>query len=99
MNQTVIKTSNPLSQKRSIEAYVSNHTAKVRNKFSTRSNIIDELRAFASSVPDFSGINIGNLHHRLDDIISMMILGRLAGHIGRADIVEFGRHISTNFAK
>ncbi|WP_347283140.1 ISAs1 family transposase, partial [uncultured Muribaculum sp.] len=48
--------------------------------------------AFASSVPDFRRLDKGNIRHRLDDIIMLMILGRMAGCIGRAEILEFGRY-------
>ena len=82
----------PLSQVRSIEAYAPKHTANIRNKFDTGCSIMEELRSFASSVPDFRRQDKGNLRHRLDDIIMLMILGRMAGYIRRAQIMEFGRH-------
>lgn len=81
-----------LGQIRSIGASMPDHTAKVHNKFDTRSSILEELKAFASSVPDFRRLHKGNIRHRLDDIIMLMILGRIAGHVGRADIIMFGRH-------
>lgn len=81
-----------LGQVRSIGASTPAHTAKVHNKFDTRSSILEELRAFASSVPDFRRLNKGNIRHRLDDIIMLMILGRIAGHVVRSDIMMFGRH-------
>ncbi len=81
-----------LGQVRSIGASTPNHTAKVHNKFNTRSSILEELRAFASSVPDFRRLCKGNIRHRLDDIIMLMIFGRIAGHVGRVDIMAFGRH-------
>ncbi len=77
----------PLDQVRSTGAYAPDHTAKVHNKFDTRRSILEELRAFASSVPDFRRLDKGNIRHRLDDIIMLMILGRMvAGCIGRAEI-------------
>lgn len=82
----------PLDQVRSTGAHAPNHTAKVQNKIDTQRSILDELRTFASSVPDFRRLDKGNIRHRLDDIIMLMILGRVAGHIGRAGIMEFGRH-------
>ena len=82
----------PLDQVRSTGAYAPDHTAKVHNKFDTRRSILEELRAFASSVPDFRRLDKGNIRHRLDDIIMLMILGRMAGCIGRAEILEFGRY-------
>lgn len=54
---------------------------------------------FAASVPDFRRSNKGNIRHRLDDIIMLMILGRACGHTGRADIIEFGRHNLNKFRK
>ncbi len=80
-------------QVRSIKACSPNHTAKVRNNFDTRSTILEELKAFASSVPDFRRLHKGNIRHRLDDIIMLMILGRMAGYTRRAGIMAFGRHI------
>lgn len=82
----------PLDQVRSIGACAPNHTTKVTKKFDTTSSIMEELRAFASSVPDFRRLDKGNIRHRLDDIIMLMILGRIAGHVGRTDIMMFGRH-------
>ena len=77
----------PLDQVRSIGAYAPDH-----KKFDISRSIIEELRAFASSVPDFRRLDKGNIRHRLDDIIMLMILGRMAGCIGRAEILEFGRY-------
>ena len=82
----------PLDQVRSTGAYAPDHTAKLHNKFDSRCSILEELRAFASSVPDFRRLDKGNIRHRLDDIIILMILGRLAGCIGRAEILEFGKY-------
>ena len=47
---------------------------------------------FASSVPDFRRSDKGNFRHQLKDMIMLIILGRLCGCVGRADIIEFGRH-------
>ena len=91
-NQRVTLKMKPLDQSRSTSAFAPNHTANVHNKFDTRRSIIEELRAFASSVPDFRRLDKGNIRHRLDDIIMLMILGRMAGCIGRAEILEFGRY-------
>ena len=54
---------------------------------------------FAASVPDFCRCNKGNIRHRLNDIIILMILGRDCGHIGRADIIAFDRHNQNKFHK
>ena len=87
-----MKRTTSLGQLRSIEASEPNHAAKVSNKIETKRSIFEELRAFASSVPDFRRTNKGNIRHKLADIIMLMILGRLSGHVGRADIIEFGKH-------
>ncbi len=89
----------PLDQKRSIEAYTLNHTAKVRNKFVSQDSILSRLMDFASSVPDFRRTDKGNIRHRLADIIILMILGRVCGHVGRTAIMEFGRHNLGRFRK
>ncbi len=91
-NQRVTPKMKPLDQVRSTDAYAPDHTAKVHNKFDTRRSIMEELRAFASSVPDFRRLDKGNFRHSLNDIIMLMILGRMAGCIGRAEILEFGRY-------
>ena len=71
-NQIVMNKIQPFGQVRSIEACAPNHTAKVRNKFDTRCSIFEELKTFASSVPDFRRLDKGNIRHRLDDIIMLM---------------------------
>lgn len=60
---------------------------------------MERLLDFASSVPDFRRSDRGNIRHRLDDIIILMILGRASGYVGRADIIEFGRHNINRFRK
>lgn len=67
-------------------------STKVGNKSETRGSIFEKLEAFATSVPDFRRTDKGNIRHKLSDIIMLMILSRISGCIGRADIVEFGRH-------
>lgn len=47
---------------------------------------------FAASVPDFRRTDKGNIRHRLEDIIMLMILARASRCVGRAEIIEFGRH-------
>ncbi len=47
---------------------------------------------FAASVPDFRRCDKGNIRHRLSDIIILMILGRTCGHVGRSDIIAFGKY-------
>lgn len=89
----------PLDPVRSIEASVPNHTTKVLNKTDTNRSILEELISFADSVPDFRRLDKGNIRHRLDEIITLMILGRAARYIGRAQIIESAVTISTNCAK
>lgn len=60
---------------------------------------MERLIDFASSVPDFRRPDKGNIRHRLADIIILMILGRASGYVGRADIIEFGRHNINRFRK
>lgn len=82
----------PLDQKHSIDACKPNHVAKVLNKFIPQGSILERLMNFASSVPDFRRCDKGNIRHRLSDIIILMILGRICGYVGRADIIAFGKH-------
>ena len=81
----------PLDQVLPIGADAHNHVTKVVNKFGSRDSILYKLKEFSSSVPDFRRSDKGNIRHKLDDIIMLMILGRASGCIGRAEIIEFGR--------
>ena len=89
----------PLDQALSIGTYSTSHITKVQNIFDSRCSILDRLMDFASSVPDFRRLDKGNIRHRLADIIMMMILGRVSGHVGRADIIEFVRYNLNKFRK
>ena len=82
----------PLDQVISIGANVYNHAIKVVNKFGSRDSILYKLKEFSSSVPDFRRSDKGNIRHRLDDIIMLMILARASKCVGRTEIIEFGRH-------
>ncbi len=82
----------PLDQVRSIDAYTLNHIAKVQNRFVLHGSILSRLMDFALSVPDFRRSDRGNIRHRLADIIILMVLGRISGHVARSAIIEFGRH-------
>ena len=66
----------PLDQRRSIDAYKLNHTAKVIIKFVPQGSILEQLMNFADSVPDFRRGDKGNFRYCLSDIIILMILGR-----------------------
>lgn len=88
-----------LDQIRSTGANACNRASKLVNKSEFQGSILGRLMDFASSVPDFRRSDKGNIRHRLADIIILMILGRLSGHVGRADIIEFGRHNLNKFHK
>lgn len=89
----------PLDQVLSIEADAHNQITKVVNKFGSRGSILYRLKEFSSSIPDFRRSGKGNIRHRLDDIIMLIILGRASGCIGRAQIMEFGRYNLGKFRK
>lgn len=81
----------PLDQVRLIAADASDCATKLTKNFKNQNTILSRMRNFASSVPDFRRQGKGNIRHRLDDVIVLMIPGRLSGRIGKADIIEFGR--------
>lgn len=89
----------PLGQVRSIDVLAPNPPKKVQNKIDTRCSVFEGLKAFASSVPDFRRSDKGNIRHRLADMVMLMILGRISGHVGRSAIMEFGRHNLGKFQK
>ena len=80
-------------------ACASHRTPKLQNKSRFQGSILNELMEFASSVPDFRRSGKGNIRHRLDDSIMLLMLGRAYGCVGRADIIEFGRHNLNKFRK
>jgi len=82
----------PLDQVSSTGASALNHTVKLQNKFESKSRIFDRLMDFAASVPDFRRTDKGNIRHRLEDIIMLMVFARASKCVGRAEIIEFGRH-------
>ena len=82
----------PLDQDISIVANTHNPAVKVVNKFGSRDSILYKLKEFSSSVPDFRRSDKGNIRHRLDDIIMLMILVRASKCVGRTEIIEFGRY-------
>ena len=89
----------PLDQVIPIEANAHNHTAKVANKFGSQDSILYNLKEFSSSVPDFRRTAKGNIRHRLDDIIMLMIFARASECVGRAEIMEFGRYNLKKFRR
>ncbi len=52
---------------------------------------------FDPSVPDFRRSGKGNIRHRLNDILILMILARASKCVGRAEIIEFGGRNLTRF--
>ena len=80
-------------------ACASHLALKLQNKSKFQGSILNELMEFASSVPDFRRSGKGNIRHRLDDSIMLLMLGWAYGCVGRADIIEFGRHNLNKFRK
>ena len=89
----------PLGQYCLTGASATGCSTNVQNKYDSQCSILDRLVYFAASVPDFRRSDKGNIRHRLADIIMLMILGRASGHVGRADIMEFGRYNLNKFRK
>lgn len=89
----------PLDQNCPIGANALNHTSKVQNKIGSHGSILERLMNFASSVPDFRRLGKGNIRHRSEDIIMLMVLGRASKCVGRAELIEFGRHNLCQFRK
>ena len=59
-----------------------------------RGSIMTHLRKFVSSVPEYRRTSRGNFKHNLEDILMLVILGRLSKCITRAEILQFGkRHL------
>ena len=91
-NQIVMNKNKPLDQVRSTGANALNRTSKLVNKTEFNGSILDRLMDFAASVPDFRRTDKGNIRHRLEDIIVLMVFARASKCVGRAEIIEFGRH-------
>ena len=81
-----------LDQNSLTDASAHNHAVKVQNKSESKCSILERLMDFAASVPDFRRTDKGNIHHRLTDVIMLMVLARASKCVGRAEIIEFGRH-------
>lgn len=65
-----------------------------------RGSIMTHLRKFVSSVPEYRRTSRGNFKHKLEDILMLVILGRLSKCITRAEILQFGkRHLKRLQAK
>ena len=87
---------NTLDQKSSVDSTkAANATTKVQRKsYSSipKGSILERLMYFARSVPDFRRTDRGNIRHELGDIIMLMVFARMSKCVGRADIIEFGKH-------
>ena len=65
-----------------------------------RGSIMTHLRKFVSSVPEYRRTSRGNFKHKLEDILMLVILGRLSKCITKAEILQFGkRHLKSLQAK
>jgi predicted transposase YbfD/YdcC len=53
-------------------------------------SILERLKDFALSIPDFRRTGKGNHRHKLRDIIVLIILARMSKCVSRADMIEFG---------
>ena len=49
------------------------------------------LREFVTSVPEYRRTGKGNFKHKLEDILMLVILGRLSKCITKTEILEFGK--------
>lgn len=78
------------------------HTIPLKKKHPDclRGSIMTHLREFVSSVPEYRRTSRGNFKHKLEDILMLVILGRLSKCITRAEILQFGkRHLKRLQAK
>lgn len=53
---------------------------------------MERLMKFAASAPEYRRTDKGNIRHRLDDMLVLMVLARASKCVSRAEIIEFGRH-------
>lgn len=60
---------------------------------------MEGLMEFADSVPEFRRTEKGNIRHKLNDILILIVLGRASKCVGRAEIIEFGKHNLGRFRK
>lgn len=98
-NQTVMNKIKPLGQKRSTGVETLNHSSKLQIKIGSKGSILARLVDFASTVPDFRRTSKGNLRHRLEDVIILMIFARMSRCVVRTEIIEFGRYNLGKFQK
>lgn len=88
-----------LDQYRHVAADTYNSTAKVTKNFKSENSILSRLWDFASSVPEFRRNGKGNIRHRLDDAIILMLFARMSKCVSRKDIIEYGRQNPGKFQK
>lgn len=81
-----------LDQVSSTGASAPDHIVKLQNNLESGYSILDRLKDFAATVPDFRRTGKGNIRHHLEDIIILMVFARASKCVGRAEIIEFGRH-------
>jgi hypothetical protein len=83
-----------LDQKAGVDTIaVVNTATKVHRKPHTAIadvSIMERLKDFTFSIPDFRRTGKGNHRHKLRDIIMLIILARMSKCISRADMIEFG---------
>lgn len=65
------------------------HTILLKKKHfdCLRGSIMTHLRKFVSSVPEYRRTSRGNFKHKLEDILMLVLLGRLSKCITRAEIL------------
>lgn len=62
-------------------------------------SIMKHLREFVTSVPEYRRICKGNFKHKLEDILMLIILGRLSKCITRAELIEFDKRYLNAFTQ
>lgn len=101
VNNQIVMNNHPLNQKPYADTnQVVNTSAKVQIKqdsATTKDSILDKLFDFANSVPDFRRTGKGNIRHKLSDIIILFVFAQMSGCVGRADIIEYGKHNLSKF--
>lgn len=77
INQTVMNKSKPLDQVCLTGVVTLDVSAKLLNKIGSDRTILGKLRKFAMSILDFRRTDKGNLHHKLSDMIMLVLLARI----------------------
>jgi predicted transposase YbfD/YdcC len=83
-----------LDQKTGVDSIAEVNTAtKIQRNPHTamdEGSILERLKDFALSIPDFRRTGKGNHRHKLRDIIVLIVLARMSKCVSRADMIEFG---------